>query len=244
MSLNFKTFEWSDKYQFKELEVIEGGPHRLYVVGDQKFPSMTSILKKLDEDSDWLDDWANRLPGGHAEAKKIVDDAVNRGNSLHELCELYLQNKLKREDVKGPGAMMFNRARRHLDKLKLIYAIESPVYSIQNAYAGRLDLLAVDEEDDFCICDHKNSRKPINVGRDYGRQKLFKYMLQCCGYSRAIYEMYGERPTHGKLFVSNHSTMDTNVFKFPLKPLDKDFQNLVDSFYDRADIKQNGYFKL
>lgn len=242
--LGFKTFEWSKQFEFKELEVIEGPPYRRYVVGEHKFPSMTSILKVLDEDSNWLEDWAKRLPGGKEEAQKIVDDAVNRGNNLHHISELYLQNILKREDIKGPASVMFNRAKRHLDTLKTIHGIEVPVYSIKNEYAGRLDCLATDEEDDFCIVDHKNSRRPIDIKKDYGRKKIFKYMLQCCGYSRCIEEMFGTRPTHGILIVSNFITMNCEKFKFPLKPLDKSFINLVDSFYGRADVKENQYFKL
>jgi genome maintenance exonuclease 1 len=244
MSLKFKTFEWSDKFAFPELEVIEGPPYRQYVVGDDKFPSMTSILKVLEEDDSWFYEWAARLPGGEAEAHKIVKDAVERGNNLHFLSECYLQNTLERKDIVGPGSVMFNRARRHLDELQVIHGIEVPVYSRRYSYAGRLDCLATDIENDFCIVDHKNSRTPINIQRQYGRKKLFKYMLQCCGYSKAVEEMHGVRPTHGLLIVSNFSTMDSKKFKFPLKPLDKNFVNLVESFYGRADVKENDYFKL
>lgn len=242
--LNFKKFDWSNEFQFPELEVIEGPPYRQYVIGDKKYPSMTSILKVLEEDDSWFYAWAARLPGGEAEAHKIVKDAVDRGNNLHHMSEQYLLNNLERKDVTGPASVMFNRARRYLDELKTIHGIEVPVYSHQYEYAGRLDCLATDMEDDFCIVDHKNSRSPININRGFGRQKLFKYMLQCCGYSKCVEEMHGIRPTHGLLIVSNFNTMDCKKFKFPLKPLDKNFVNLVDSFYGRADVKLNDYFKL
>ena len=248
-SLSFKTFEWPSKFEFKDVEVIEGPPYRQYVVDGNKYPSMTSVLKVLDVEPEegeehWLDAWAKRLPGGHAEAKKITDDAIKRGENLHLLSELYLQNKLSRSEVKGPGAVMFNRNRGHLDKLKAIHGIEVAVWNHALQYAGRLDCLADDEEGDFCVVDHKNSRRPINIKKDYGRRKLFKYMLQCCGYSLAVEQMYGVRPSHGILIVANFITMDSKVFKFPLAPLDKAFNNLVESFYGRDDVLKNAYFKL
>lgn len=242
--LGFKTFEHSTDFVFQELEVIEGSP-RLYVVGDEKYPSMTSILKVLeDENDDWFGRWAKRLPGGIDEANKITADAVVRGNNLHDLSERYLFNTLKRNEVTGPASVMFNRAKRHLDTLQVIHGIEAPVYSKELQYAGRMDLLATDMDNDLCVTDHKNSRRPINVKQAFGRKKLFKYMLQCCGYSICLKEMFGVRPTHGLLIVSNFIDMNVDKFKFPLKPLDKSFMNLVDSYYGRADVKENDYFRL
>lgn len=240
--LGFKTFEWDNSMVFEDIETIEGPPYRRYKIGDKLYPSMTSILKVLEKDGDGLDQWRKRV--GDEEADRIVKEAVERGNNLHYLSELYLMNKLTRPEIKGPGSVMFRRSKQHLDKLQTIMGIEVPVYSHQFEFAGRMDLLAIDEDGDFCVCDHKNSRKPIDTSKDYGRKKLFKYMLQCCGYSICLEEMFGRRPTHGKLFIATHSTMDTKVHKFPLKPLDKSFKNLVESFYGRADVNENQYFRL
>lgn len=240
--LGYKTFE-NDFLDFSEIETVEGPPYRRYKIGENLYPSMTSILKAFDVDGDdGLGEWRDRV--GHDVAAKITQDAVDRGESLHYISELYLQNKLKRSDVVGPGSVMFNRAKRHLDTLKCIKGIEVPVYSNKLQIAGRLDCLAIDEEDDFCIVDHKNSRRPIDLKKDYGRRKLFKYMMQCTGYSLCIEEMFGIRPTHGILIISNFSTMNSEKKKFPLAPLDKDFRNVVDSFYGRASILDNTYFKL
>lgn len=241
--LGYKTFRLDDSLKFPELETIEGPPYRRYKIDGNLYPSMTSILTAFNVDGDdGLGEWRDRV--GHDVAAKITQDAVDRGENLHYISELYLQNKLNRSDVVGPGAVMFNRAKRHLDTLKVILGIEVAVYSHKLEIAGRLDCCAIDEEGDLCIVDHKNSRSPINLKKDYGRKKLYKYMMQCTGYGMCINEMFGVRPTHGKLIISNFRTMDSVVRKFPLKPLEKNFINVVDSFYGRASILDNDYFKL
>lgn len=236
----WKTFEWI-KLPFEELEVDETGPYRRYVVGDQKFPSMTSVLKVLDDGM--VSDWENRI--GKEEAQRIVKEAVDRGENLHELSEKYLMNTLTRDQVSGKGAILFNRARKHLDTLKTILAVEAPLYSTKHQYAGRVDCIAVNEEGHVCIVDHKNSRRKIDLSKSYMRRKIFKYKLQCYGYARAMAEMFScPMPKKGMLIVSEFETLTSIIIEFDLEPLEKEFDIVLDAFYGKADPKTSEFFRL
>lgn len=239
MSLGFKTFEWIN-LPFQEIQTEEGQT-RYYLVGDQKLPSMTSILGILEDGT--IDDWRDAV--GHEEADRIVSEAIKRGNSLHEISELYLKNELTRDLIKGPGALLFNRSKKHLDELGPIVAIEVPLYNLKMKYAGRVDCIAF-HKGDLCIVDHKNSRTPIDIKKDYGRKKLFKYLLQMQGYRAAFKEMFPSfpEPTHGILIVGNFKTMNSTMFKYKLDAMEKEFDLLIQSYYGNADIKESAYYQL
>jgi hypothetical protein len=240
MSLNFKTFEWLD-LPFKEIETEEGET-RLYKISDDiKLPSMTSMLGILDDGG--IDNWKQAV--GEEEAERIVAEAIKRGNSLHDLSERYLKNELSRSDVKGPGAVLFNRSKRFLDQLGPIVAIEEALYNVDDKYAGRVDCIAF-HQGDLCIVDHKNSRSAIDLNKDYSRKKLYKYMLQATGYGRAFHKMFPQlpKPSHGILIVGNFRAMNSDMFKFKLEPLESELDILVDAYYNRTDIKRSMFFKL
>jgi hypothetical protein len=238
--LGLKTFEWI-RIPFKEYDTIEGETRYYKISDDVQLPSMTSILNLLDDGG--IEEWRKRV--GEDEADKIVNEAVKRGNNLHDLSERYLKNELNRGDIKGPGAILFNRSKPLLDELGPIIGIEVPLYSIKHKYAGRVDCIAFHGKD-FCIVDHKNSRKSINFKKKYARRKIFKYMLQTFGYARALKEMYPELPmaTHGLLIVGNHEANKSTKIKFELTPLEKEFNILLDAYYKRGDLKESGFHKL
>jgi hypothetical protein len=240
MSLHWKTFRHLN-IPFKEIETIEGETRYYKVDENNILPSMTSILKILDDKG--IDKWKKAV--GDDEANRIVQEAITRGNSLHDLSERYLLNTLNREDVSGPGKILFNRNKKYLDELGPIVGVEVPLYSLCKKYAGRGDLIAFHGKH-LCIVDHKNSRKPINLKKRYGKRKLFKYMLQIVGYAIAFKEMFPDlpMPTHGMLIIGNHETMNSECRKFLLKPLIKEFEILLDIYYNHSDKKQSAYFKL
>lgn len=237
-SVKFKTFPQAG-IEFDDYETIEGDT-RLYVTPDGNFPSMTSLLKQLDDGG--IDKWKKRV--GKAEAEKVVNEATSRGNSLHDLNELYLLNKLKREDVKGPGRILFNRVRHYLDEIDLVVGTEVALYNKDDGYAGRADALVM-MGDDIMVLDHKNSRRPIDTKKDYARKKLLKYMIQCCGYRRALYKMKGIWATKGCIIVGNHMTSTADRFIFDLDHLDPELDIIIHAYYNaQAGIKNSMYFQL
>lgn len=241
-SLTWKKFEWI-KMPFQELSTEEGEVRYYITPCGRKLPSMTSVLSVMKDADGGLDQWVQRV--GKEEAEKIVDEAIRRGNSLHDLSERYLKNELTRSDVKGPGSVLFNRSRPLLDQLGPIIGVEVPLYNVDDGYAGRTDCLAFHGKD-FCVVDHKNSRRKIDLSKDYARKKLFNYMVQTCGYGRAFHKMFPHfpKPSHGILIVGNVAEMSSSMFKFELQPFEKELDIILAAYYNRGSIEKSSFFKL
>ena len=75
-------------YPTSTRKIIDGKRH--YLVGDEKLPSVTSILKACEskEKSESLQRWRDRV--GEAEAKKITETAASRGTLMHSILEGYM----------------------------------------------------------------------------------------------------------------------------------------------------------
>lgn len=237
--LKFKTFPWAGE-TFDECETIEGTP-RLYLTPEGNFPSMTSILSVLDDGG--IDRWRKRV--GAEEADRITNEAANRGNALHDYNELYLKNELDRSTLKGQARTLFNRVKRHLDTVDLVLATEAPLWNKDDEYAGRVDAIVM-MNDHLTILDHKNSRNPINLNLSFGRKKQFKYMLQCCGYGRALYKMKGYKPTKGCLIVGNHLSSTSDKIVFDLEPLEKELDIIIEGYHSQNQevINRSMFFQL
>ena len=86
--------EWNNKFTYpKSSRSIEDG-FRKYLFGEEKLPSVTSVLNatKPEEDKISLELWKKRV--GYAEANKIKNEASSRGTSMHSYIEQYLQGRV------------------------------------------------------------------------------------------------------------------------------------------------------
>lgn len=239
--IKFKTFPQAGEH-FDEVEVIEGSP-RLYVTPYGKFPSVTSILSVLkDDDDSGLQKWKDRI--GHEEADKIVNEAIDRGNILHEYNEKYLLNQLTRSELSGQAKILFNRVKRYLDEVELTIATEVPLWNQDDKYAGRVDAIVM-LDGHLTILDHKNSRNPIKLNTKFGRQKLFRYQIQTCAYGRALYKMRGWKATKGCLIVGNYLTSTADKFFFDLEPLEKELDYVIEAYYgNKEKINKSMFYQL
>jgi len=238
--LQFKKFAQQNDIVFDEIETIEGDI-RLYKTPYGEFPSMTSILGTVLDDSKGLDQWRKRV--GKAEAEKITKDASDRGNSLHDLAERYLTNQLSRDQLSGSGKILFNRIKRYLDEIDLVVGVEIPLYSKSKKFAGRTDAICM-IKDDLYVIDHKNSRRPITLDKQFSRRKLHKYKTQVAGYAIAFEEMTTIAITKGCLFVGNHLTSNASRFEFDLDVYKEEFMLLLDCYYGYGDVKKSVYYSL
>jgi hypothetical protein len=205
---------------------------------------MTSLFKIFDyaDEDDGLERWRERV--GHDVSAKITNDAANRGNALHDYNELYLKNKLVRSHMKGDARTLFNRCKRYLDEVQLVIATEAALWNKDDKYAGRVDGLVM-MANELTILDHKNSRNPININLDWGRKKMFKYILQCVGYGRAVYKMKGYQPTKGCLIIGNHLSSTSSKKVFNLSDFEEELDIVVEAYHgDSEIIRKSMYFKL
>ena len=86
--------KWSNKFNYpKSSRSIEDG-YRKYLLGDEKLPSVTSVLSltKSAEEKAALANWKERV--GHAEANRIKTEASSRGTSMHSFIEDYLRGRV------------------------------------------------------------------------------------------------------------------------------------------------------
>ena len=86
--------KWNNKFHYpKSSRSIENGL-RKYLFGDEKLPSVTSILQatKSEEDKASLENWKQRV--GQEKADKIKIEASNRGTSMHSYIEDFLKGRI------------------------------------------------------------------------------------------------------------------------------------------------------
>ena len=86
--------KWNNKFNYpKSSRSIEDGM-RKYLFGDERLPSVTSILQatKSEEDKAALENWKQRV--GYKEANKIKTEASSRGTSMHSYIEDFLRGRI------------------------------------------------------------------------------------------------------------------------------------------------------
>lgn len=128
--------------------------------------------------------------------------------------------------------------------MDLVLGTEVVLWNKDDRYAGRTDAIVM-MHDHLTIMDHKNSRKPIDTRKQYGRRKLFKYCIQCCGYARALYKMKGYQATKGCLVVGNHLTSTSDKFFFDLESFEKELDILVNAYHgNKETINRSMYYSL
>ena len=153
---------------------------RQYVIGEEAFPSITSILSKQ-MDTEGLDAWKERK--GEKLANHICRSAINRGNIFHKICESYLSNNCvcKFENHLLEFGM-FEQARPSLERINDIFAIEFPMVSRVLKIGGTADIIAKFDGIDSII-DLKSSTRPKEL------PYCEKFFLQETAYSLMLEEI-------------------------------------------------------
>ena len=168
--------KWNNKFNYpKSSRSIEDGM-RKYLFGDERLPSVTSILQatKSEEDKAALENWKQRV--GYKEANKIKTEASSRGTSMHSYIEDFLRGRIN-ESFFESNEQYKNMAREIIDKgikgkLEEIYGMEATLhYPEQYGFAGTADMVCVYQGQE-AIIDFKQANKPKKV--DY----IQDYFLQ------------------------------------------------------------------
>lgn len=164
-----------------ELESTEIDGKRFYKVGEDLFPSVTTVLGSFEKDG--IREWQQRV--GNEEAERIKRYASSRGTKVHALCEDYVNNLVNPLKGRLPTTIeLFNQIRPYLDSyLESVYNIEIPLHSKKLRAAGRCDLLCRMHGVN-CIVDYKTSTKPKK------EEWIENYFLQTTAYAMMVEEMY------------------------------------------------------
>jgi len=225
---------WNNKFNYqKSTRSIEDGL-RKYLMGDEKLPSVTSILQatKSEEDKASLENWKQRV--GYTQANKIKTEASNRGTSMHSYIEDFLRGRIN-ESFFESNEQYKNMAKEIIEKgingrLDEIYGMEETLYYPER-YAGTADMIAVFEGKDVVI-DFKQSNKPKKI--DY----IQDYFLQLGAYTLAHDVVHGTKMKAGIILLC---TKDILFQEFKIEGVELEmYQNLflgrVKKFYEMNNI--------
>ena len=189
--------KWNNKFIYpKSTRSIEDGL-RKYLFGEEKLPSVTSILQatKTEEDKASLELWKERV--GHKEANKIKNEASNRGTSMHSYIEDFLRGRIN-ESFFESNEQYKNMAKEIIDKgikgkLEEIYGMETTLH-YPKRYAGTADMVCVYQGQE-AIIDFKQANKPKK--EDY----IQDYFLQLGAYTLAHNVVYDTNITLGVILL-------------------------------------------
>lgn len=171
-------------YPGTKREQIKGKRH--YSVGEEKLPSVTTILAatQSEEKKASLARWKARE--GEARAEEIKNLSANRGTLMHNLLEKHILG-IGYQDLTDLGqeatkmaAMIVDRG---LSKVSGYYGTEVTVH-YPGLYAGQTDLAGVFDGQD-AIIDFKQSNKAKQ------REWIGDYFTQLAAYAMAHDHVYG-----------------------------------------------------
>ena len=226
--------KWSNKFNYpKSSRSLEDG-YRKYLLGDNKLPSVTTILSatKSEEEKAALANWISRV--GVKESNKIKTEASSRGTFMHTYIEEFLRGRIN-ESFFESNEQYKNMAKEIIEKgidnkLDEIYGIEETLYYPEQ-YAGSADLIGVYQGNDVVI-DFKQSNKPKKT--DY----IQDYFLQLGAYTLAHDVVHGTKMKAGIILLC---TKDILFQEFKIEGAELEmYQNLflgrVKKFYEMNNI--------
>ena len=175
-------------------ESIEGKRH--YSVGQEKLPSVTTILQATqpEEKRQALQRWKHRV--GDAAADAIKNKAANRGTTMHKLIEKHIlgEGYADLTDTGVEATRMANTIiEKGLSKWDAWYGTEITQY-YPGLYAGQGDLVGVHGGSD-AIGDFKQANKPKH--KDW----IEDYLLQLSAYAMAHDQVYGTTIEKGVIMM-------------------------------------------
>ena len=178
------------------------GGKRVYEVGDQRYPSISTICSFRNRKS--IAEWRARV--GAEEANKISKRATTAGTTVHSMIEDYLNNELNLEkyDGKHLAKILFTQAKQMLARINNIHFQEAPLYSHEFAIAGRVDCIA-EFDGKLSIIDFKTSSK------EKKEEWVEGYFVQETGYAKMYEERSGIKVEQIVTLITCQ-TGDTQVF--------------------------------
>ncbi len=163
-------------------------------------PSITTVLSFFEREH--IESWRNLI--GHHEADVITKTAIRRGENLHKLCEIYLNNeplpKLNPIELQS-----FRQIRKLIDRVDYVVAQEVQLYSTVLGIAGRTDTICSYECEE-CVLDFKTSRSEKGIDR------IEHYFEQTAGYAEMWWERTGKRIDKLVVIVESLHDNDAKVW--------------------------------
>ena len=139
--------KWNKKFNYHSLNRSAVNGSRHYEVGQQRLPSVSTILSltRSSEDKEALAAWAARV--GETESERIKQAASKNGTKMHSIIETYLRGRenldlLKVEEESGLAKKMADKiiSEGIQGKVNEIFGVECPIYfDDKKGWAGTAD---------------------------------------------------------------------------------------------------------
>ena len=180
------TLKWNKQFIYPESVRALIKNERHYTIGDEKLPSVTTILSatQSQEKQDSLAKWKAKV--GEIEAERVKNTAAARGTRMHSILEAYVEGK-NILDLTEPGQEAHRMANTVIDQgLKDVNEIwgSEVTLAYPGLYAGATDLCGVYMGRESII-DFKQSNKPKKA------EWIEDYKLQGAAYATAHDDMFG-----------------------------------------------------
>jgi genome maintenance exonuclease 1 len=206
-----------------------------------------------------IENWKNKV--GEEEAARVSKYSANRGTIMHQFCEYFLSstesdNELKLVDAKNKldsfikeneftdneiksGIKLFYNFYESecFNKIQSVISIEDMLFSHQmGGYAGRVDIIYRNKNSFPVILDFKSSTKAKR--EDW----IENYKLQISAYFLAYWEMTGEKPQGGEIWISNEYDYYPQIFELSVEDIkiySKKFLQMVKSYHEQYSHTEN-----
>jgi hypothetical protein len=223
------------KYPKSMRSLINGKRH--YDVGEEKLPSVTTILSatQSDEKKKSLADWRARM--GAQSADRIRDVSAMRGTAMHRYLEAFIDGT-GHKDLTSIGREAEPMARRIIEsglgELDEVWGQEVTLY-YPGLYAGATDIVGV-YEGQPAIIDFKQTNKPKK------REWISDYFCQLGAYCMAHNYVYGTKIQKGVILMCSK---DLLFQKFEVEGNDfvkhqHDFLRKIDQYYKNVPQQKEG----
>jgi len=189
--------KWNRQFHYPKTsrQIIDGKRH--YLVGEEKLPSVTTILSATQsgEKQASLGAWRDRI--GHEAADKITKDAAHRGTTMHNILEHYMEDKFI-IDLTETGLQAMKMAKIIVDqgltgKIDELWCSEGTLF-YPDMYAGATDGAGIYEGKE-AIIDFKQSNKPKR------KEWIEDYFCQLAAYAIAHNQIYGTNIQFGIILM-------------------------------------------
>ena len=217
--------KWNKLYHYPPCTRSTTDGLRVYDIGKEKLPSVTTILgaTQSDEKKAALDKWKARV--GIVEADRIRDTSAARGTNMH----LHLEKHVLGEghlDLTPGGKVAKVMAdviiEKGLKDMSEVWGTEVTLY-YPGKYAGQTDLVGVYDYEDS-IVDYKQSNRPKRI------EYIDDYFMQLGAYAMAHNQVYKTDITQGVVLIC---TPDHYFQKFSVNG--KKFIQYQNQFLERVD---------
>jgi genome maintenance exonuclease 1 len=220
------------KYPKSMRSLIDGKRH--YDIGDDKLPSVTTILSatQSEEKKKSLADWRARM--GAQSADRIRDVSAMRGTAMHKFLECYIEGS-GHKDLTSIGKEAEPMAKKIIESglgdLEEVWGQEVTLY-YPGLYAGATDIVGI-YEGKPAIIDFKQTNKPKK------REWISDYFCQLGAYCMAHNYVYGTKIQSGVILMCSK---DLLFQKFEVSGSEfvrhqHDFLRKIDQYYKNVPQK-------